>query len=189
MKKKYKIALIIILFFIAGVTAFGLGLTNAYYRQTVTGAATGRTADYEGEVTIVSETHTVVPASTVAVDEVKFYVKNYSGSDSSPTNTSEVYLSYILSFTLPTWASGCAQPMSYKLFSVNESTNAETEVTLTNNATSDINFSMMSAEKDYYKLKVYWDITKNSVSCYAGKSGTYGISADIHQTQSVYGSL
>ena len=127
---------------------FGLGLTTAYYRQTITGAATGKTSDYEGEVTVVSETHTITPASNVAVDEIKFYVKNYTGSDSNPTNSSEVYLTYELTFTLPTWGSGCTNPISYRLFSVNESTNSETEVTLTNNVTAAINFSLASVEKD-----------------------------------------
>ncbi len=190
MKKKYKILIFIFLFLLAGVTVFGLCLTKAYYLQTVTGATTGKSADYEGEVTVVSETHTITPASGVAVDEIKFYVKNYTGSDNSPTNSSEVYLSYILTFTLPTWGSGCTNPISYQLYAVDESNNnSESQVQLTNNVTGTIDFSFITAEKDYYKLKLYWDISNNGASCYAGKSGNVGISANIFQNPTKYGSL
>ena len=190
MKKKHKIALAVLLFLIAGVTVFGLGLTNAYYRQTVTGAATGKTSDYEGEISVVSETHVITPAANVAVDEIRFYVKNYTGADDNPTNTSEVFLSYKLTFTLPTWGTGCTNPISYGLVSVNQSNNEETTVQLdSSNATGTINFEHATLEKDYYILRLYWNMDHNDVPCYAGKSGSVGIAANIFQNPTIYGSL
>ena len=178
-----KSLLSIVLFVLFGTFAAGLGLTYAFYQTEVTGAVSGKTSDYAGEVEIVSDTHTdILPTASSAVDVIEFYVKNYTGSDASPTNTSEVYLSYELTFTLPTWNSGCTNPVSYKLYQVNESTNAETEIALTNYKTSAINFSMISAEKDMYRLKLYWNTSYNSASCYAGKTGSVGISANIYQT-------
>ena len=187
MKKRYRGLIIILLFlFIISITT-GIGVTYAFYQSTVTGAVTNKTSDYTGEVEVVSETHSVLPEASVAVDEIKFYVKNYTGTNSNPTNSSEVYLSYVLTFSMTTsWGSGCANPLSYKLYSVNESTNTETEVSLSSNKTSAIDFSMISVERDYYKLRVYWDMTNNSASCYAGKSGNYGISANLYQTPSRY---
>ena len=120
--------------------------------------------------------------ASVLCKNLVFYVKNYTGTDANPTNTSEVYLSYELTFTLPTWGSGCTNPVSYRLFQVNESTNAETEISLTSNKTGTINFSMISAEKDMYRLKMYWNTSDNAASCYAGKTGSVGISANIYQT-------
>lgn len=181
MKRKNLLIILVLLLF--GVFATGLGVTYAFYQTEVTGAVSGKTSDYAGEVEIVSDTHTdILPAASTAVDVIEFYVKNYTGSDANPTNTSEVYLSYELTFTLPTWGSGCTNPVSYKLFQVNESTNAETEITLTGNKTSAINFSMLSAEKDMYRLKLYWDTAYNAASCYAGKTGSVGIAANIYQT-------
>ena len=187
MKKHYKALLILLIFLFLGLVTTGIGVTYAYYRNTITGAASIKTSDYTGEIEVVSETHSILPAQNVAVDEIKFYVKNYTGTDSSPTNSSEVFLSYILTFSLTTnWGSGCTNPLSYKLYSVNQTNNNETEITLSNNKTGEINFSLISAEKDYYKLKLYWDINNNGATCYAGKSGSVGITADIHQTESRY---
>ena len=182
MKKKSSILiLLVILMSIAILTGFGV--TFAYYQVNISGAVTNRTANYAGEVEVVSETHTITPASNVAVDEIKFYVKNYTGSDSEPTlaNESEVYMSYTLALAFPSWGSGCTNPISYRLYSVDESNNNETEVTLNNNTTSAIDFDLLTAERDYYKLKLYWNMTYNSVSCYAGKSGNVGITANIYQ--------
>ncbi len=181
MKKKIKWLLVLLIFLFAALVVSGIGVSYAYYKGEVTGAVSARSAKYSGEVQVVSETHSILPASSVAVDEIKFYVKNYTGNDNNPTTSSEVFMSYILNFSLPTWGTGCQNPISYKLYSVNQSTNAETEVTLTNNATSTINFGLISAEKDYYKLKLYWDTTHNDVTCYANKSGNVGISANIFQ--------
>lgn len=186
MKKHYKLVLIVLVFLLITMITTGVGVSYAYYRTSVTGAVSNKTSDYACDIQVVSETHTIVPASNTAVDEIKFYVKNYTGTDTSPTNTSEVYLSYTLSFTLPTWASGCTNPVSYKLYAVNESNNSETEVTLSNNKTSQIDFSLISAERDYYKLKLYWNMNYNSDTCYAGMSKNVGISADIYQTPSRY---
>ena len=180
MKKRYKLVLSALIFLFLSLTLTAIGMSFAYYETSVTGAVSSNTSAFEPELSIVSETHTVVPASNVAVDEIKFYVKNYTGSDSSPT-ISEVKLKYILTFTLPTWGTGCTNPISYKLYSVNQTTNAENEITLTNNATSAINFTLIDAEKHYYKLKLYWNTTYNSTSCFAGKSKNVGISADISQ--------
>lgn len=175
--------LIVLLVLLFGVFVTGLGVTYAFYQTEVTGAVSGKTSDYAGEVQIVSDTHTdILPAASVAVDTIEFYVKNYTGTDANPTNTSEVYLSYELTFTLPTWGSDCTNPVSYRLFQVNESTNAETEISLTSNKTGTINFSMISAEKDMYRLKMYWNTSHNKASCYAGKTGSVGISANIYQT-------
>ena len=181
MKKNYKLLLVALVFLFVSLVVIGISVTFAYYQTTVTGAVSAKTSDYTGEVEVVSETHSIIPASNTAVDEIKFYIKNYTGTDANPTNTSEVYLSYILTFTLPTWGSGCTNPISYKLFAVNESNNNETEVSLTSNKTGTINFSLISAERDYYKLKMYWNMSHNSSSCYAGKSGNVGISANIFQ--------
>ena len=188
MKKRYKWILVLLIFLFISLITTGIGVTYAYYRQTVTGAVATRTSDYTGEIEVVSETHSILPASGVAVDEIKFYVKNYTGADNTPTNSSEVYLSYDLTFSLQTnWGSGCANPISYELVPVNQSDNTEgTPIQLTSNHTSQIDFSLISAEKDYYKLKLYWDMTKNGASCYAGKSGTVGIAANLYQTPARY---
>lgn len=179
---RYKGVLVLLVILMICLVTSGIGVTYAYYKTEVTGAVTGKSSDYAGEIEIVSDTHTdIVPSSSV-VDEIEFYVKNYTGTDASPTNTSEVYLSYVLTFTPPTWASGCTNPVTFKLYQVNESTDAETEVTLTNNKTGAINFSLISAEKDMYRLKMYWNTSYNTASCYAGKTGTVGIAANIYQT-------
>ena len=179
--KKYKVMIIALVVLLLVFIAGGLGASLAYYQTEVTGAASGSTSSYAGEVEIVSGTHTSLIPSADVVDEIEFYVKNYTGSDSSPAATSEVYLSYMLTFTEPTWASGCTNPVSFKLYSVDEATDAETEVSLASNKTGAINFDMISAEKDMYRLKLYWDTTNNSASCFAGKTGTVGISASIYQ--------
>ncbi len=186
MSKKYKILLVLLIFLFVTLITAGIGVTYAFYETTITGAVSNKTADFEGEIQVVSETHTILPAASVAVDEVKFYIKNYTGTDSSPTNLSEVFLRYTLSFTLPTWGSGCSNPISYKLYSVDESNNSETEITLSNNQAPAVNFNLISAERDYYKLKVYWNTNLNNSSCYAGKSGNYGISAVFNQNPSKY---
>ncbi len=186
MKKHYKLVLLILIFLLVTMITAGIGVSYAYYQTSVTGAVSNKTSDYACDVQIVSDTHTIVPTSNTAVDEIEFYVKNYTGSDTSPSNTSEVYLSYVLKFTLPTWDSGCTNPISYKLFAVNESNNSETEVALSSNQTSRIDFSLISAERDYYKLKLYWNMNYNSASCYAGKSKNVGIAADIYQNPTKY---
>lgn len=181
MKKRYLFILFLLLIFFVVFVSLSPKGTFAYYQTNVSGAVNAVTASYGGEVEIVSETHTFLPADNEVIDEIKFYVKNYTGTDQSPTTISQVYMSYKLAFTLPSWGSGCTNPVSYKLYSVNEGTNAETEVTLTNNQTSDINFTLLSSQKHYYKLKVYWDTTNNSVSCYAGKNGSVSIDAELKQ--------
>ena len=179
--RNYKLLISISIVLFIALVVGGIGATYAFYRDTITGAVSGKTSDYTGEIEVVSETHSMIPEASVAVDEIKFYVKNFTGTSSEPTNSSEVYLKYVLSFTLPTWGSGCTNPISYRLFSVNESTNVESEITLTNNQTSEINFSLIGPERDYYKLKLYWDMTHNSASCYANKSINVGISANVSQ--------
>jgi len=180
MKKHYKGLLVLLVFLFITLVVSGIGVTYAYYKTNVTGAVTAKTSDYDGELEVVSATHTITPAANTVVDTIDFYVKNYTGPDSSPTNTSEVNLSYVLTFTLPTWGTGCTNPISYKLYSVNAS-NVETEVTLSNNVSGARNFSLISAEKDHYRLKSYWNMTYNSAECYANKSGNVGISARIYQ--------
>lgn len=162
----------------------GLGITFAFYEREVSGAVSGKTANYAGEIELISGGHNNIIPATDGVDQIDFYVKNYTGSDSAPTAASEVKLSYVLTFTLPTWPTGCTNPVSLKLYKVNESVQpeAETEVTLSSNSTSAINFTLASAEKDKYRLKLYWNTTYNSVTCYAGKTGNIGINANIYQT-------
>ena len=189
MKKHYKLLLTLLVFLLFGTIVAGVGVSYAFYKTTVTGAASNKTSDYEGEIQIVSDNHTIIPATDTIVDEIEFYVKNFTGTNpNSPTNSSEVYLSYILTFTLPTWGTGCANPISYRLFAVDESNSSESEVTITSNKTGQIDFSFIMAERDYYKLRLYWNMNNNSSSCYAGKSKNIGISADIYQTPSKYSS-
>ena len=178
---KYKKVLVILVLLAIVMISSGIGITYAYYKTEITGAVTGSTAAYSGEIEIGTGTHTnLVPAST-AIDSIDFYIKNYSGTDSS-AKTSEVYLSYVLTFTPPTWGTGCTNPVSFKLFLVNDTNSTETEITLSSNKSSAQNFSLISAQKHHYKLKLYWNTTLNSASCYAGKTGTIGIAANIYQT-------
>lgn len=180
MSKRKKITLLSILVFLFGsVVVYGIGMTMAYYTTTITGAFSGRTSKFDGNVEIVNSTHTIVPASNNAVDTVEFYVKNYSGSDSSPTLLSEVNSHYTLTFALPTWGTGCDNPVSFALYSVDS--NGEHSVTLTNNVTGWIDIPMTGAVKHHYKLKLYWNMEHNDSTCYAGKSGSVGISANICQ--------
>lgn len=184
MRKRYKALLILLVFLFITLITTGIGVTYAYYQTTVTGAITNRTSKHNEEIEIVDSTHTIIPAASVAVDEIEFYVKNYTGSDATPTAISEVYLTYVLTFTLPTWESGCTNPISYKLYSIT-GTNTETEVSLSSNKTGAIDFGL-DTEKDHYKLKLYWNMSYNSASCYAEKSGNVGISANLYQTPSKY---
>lgn len=178
---KYKKVLVILIFLAIVMISSGIGITYAYYKTEITGAVTGSTAAYSGEIEIGTGTHTnLVPASST-IDSIDFYIKNYSGTDAN-AKTSEVYLSYILTFTPPTWGTGCNNPVSFKLFFVDDTNNSETEINLSNNKSSAQNFSLISAQKHHYKLKLYWNTTLNSASCYAGKSGTIGIAANIYQT-------
>lgn len=178
---KYKKVLIILVFLAVVMISSGIGIAYAYYKTEITGAVTGSTAAYSGEIEISAGTHTdLVPAST-EINSIEFYIKNYSGTDSS-AKTSEVYLSYVLTFTPPTWGAGCTNPVFFKLFLVNDTNSTETEITLSNNKSTVQNFSLISAQKHHYKLKLYWNTTLNSASCYAGKTGTIGIAANIYQT-------
>ena len=188
MKKHYKWLLILLVFLLVSLVTTGFGVTYAYYRTTVTGAVSNKTSDYTGEIQVTSGTHVLVPVASSPVDTIDFYIKNYTGTDSNnPTNSSEVYLSYTLTFSITgNWGSGCTNPVSYRLFAVNDSNNTETEVTLTNNQTGAIDFSLISAEKDHYKLKLYWDMSNNGATCYAGKSGSVGIATNMYQTPSKY---
>ena len=187
MKNHYKGVLVLLVFLFVGLMVTGIGVSFAYYRVGVTGTASTRSSDYDGEIEVVSSTHSILPASNAVVDTVEFYIKNYTGTDNSPTNTSEVYLSYILTFTLPTWGSGCTNPISYQLYSIAPTTNAETLVSLnSSNQTPEISFSLATQEKQHYKLKLYWDMANNGASCFAGKSGNVGISASMYQNPSVY---
>ena len=181
MKKRYAIILILLIILFTAFIVLNTGGTFAYYQAGVSGAVNVRTASYSGEVEVVSTTHTLVPADNEEIDEISFYVKNFTGTDQNPTAISEVYMAYNLTFSFPTWSNDCENPISYKLYSVNEITDAETEITLNNNKTADINFGSIASEKDFYKLKVYWDVTNNSVTCYAGKNGTVGIDAELKQ--------
>lgn len=181
MKTKYKSYLAILVFLFISLIATGIGVTYASYQTPVTGAVAARTSNFTPELQVVEETHSILPQSTIAVNEIKFYVKNYTGTDVEPT-TSEVYLKYNLSFSLPTWGNGCDNPISYELYSVDEANSTETKInSFANNALNNVQFQLMSAEKDYYKLKLYWDMTKNAASCYAGKSGNVVITANISQ--------
>lgn len=187
MKKHYKGVLILLVFLLISLVTTGIGVSYAYYQGTVTGAVSAKTSDYTGEISVDAGTHNITPASGSEVDVISFYVKNYTGSDANPTNSSEVYLSYKLSFTLPTWDSGCTNPVSYRLFAVNDANNSETEVTLDNNQeTGAIAFDLISAEKDHYRLKLYWNMNYNSASCFAGKSKSVGINANMYQNPAKY---
>ena len=76
MKKHYKAILILLVFLLISLISTGIGVTYAYYRTQVTGAVSGKTSDYDSEIQVVTETHNIIPASNVAVDEVNFYIKN-----------------------------------------------------------------------------------------------------------------
>ena len=180
MRYKKVLALLVIFLFI--LVTSGIGLTYAYYGGEITGAVTGKTSNLTGEISVAAGTHTNIIPSSTTVDNIYFYVKNYTGTDSNPSVSSEVRLSYNLSFSLPTWGSGCTNPVSYKLYKIDESDNSETQITLSNNATGAINFGMISAERDYYRLALQWNTAYNSATCYAGKTSSVSITANIYQT-------
>ena len=63
---KYKAILILLVVLLICLVTGGIGVTYAYYKTEVTGAVSGKSSDYAGEIEVVSDTHTnIVPASTV----------------------------------------------------------------------------------------------------------------------------
>ena len=66
MKKHYKLVLIVLVFLLITMITTGVGVSYAYYRTSVTGAVSNKTSDYACDIQVVSETHTIVPASNTA---------------------------------------------------------------------------------------------------------------------------
>ncbi len=182
---KYKKVLTLLVVGLFALITSGIGLTYAYYNQQVTGVVSGQTSDFAGEISIVAGTHTnIIPTSSTA-DNVYFYIKNYTGADNNATAITETKMNYVLTFSKPTWGSGCTNPVSYELYRINESNGSETSVSLTNNSTNQvsgaISFSLTSPQRHYYRLALKWNMTYNSAACYAGKTFSVSMSANMYQ--------